>query len=122
MTITRQQVDEAAVKRAGQRFQDRQLSAALQLIHTATPLATLTGSGEWDRYLQLIAGLVEQARAQEAIFAAKLLGHVVNHDEILALKLHHAHWVARAAALAEAMALPQEVLAAAARAKEKLDG
>lgn len=117
MTIDRDRFTEAAK----QHLRERGLSAALHLIHAAVPIEKLTMSDEWNSYLQLIEGLLEQEQQSLEQLQRELSSPTLaNAERIMQLKLQIAGSFARLKTLTEVRDLPRELIGAAATARERL--
>lgn len=120
MPLDRSAYEKIVKERAVEHLQDRVVSAALSLMHEAVPMTALTQSPEWDRYLQLISGEIEKARRNEELLTAKITNPgVVNHDQIMLLKLSLQAWRSRRESFEHALALPKQIIDGAKRAEER---
>lgn len=103
------------LKQQKDKLQDKSLSAALHLKAAAVPLQHLTRSDDWNRYLQMLQGELETARMDESALMKKLSGYVVNVDALMTIKMQLAAAQATCTTLEKIIALPQQIMDAAAR-------
>lgn len=121
MSYSRADYQKMVADTARAKFDDRQLSSALHLIHAAAPLEKLTQSDEWNRYLQLVTGLIAQTQEQERLFTQQLKGALVKHEDLLLVKLNLAAAEARIQALQQVLELPKTILEASERVKGSVE-
>ena len=78
----------------------------------------LTGSSEWDQFLQRVQPLLNEAEAASQEWLARLAGAMTDHDlRIAQMNYHACH--ARWNTLKEVLALPSEIVKARSLADQK---
>ena len=117
MTVDRKRFDETVNKRK----EEHHISEVLHLVHAAVPIEKVTQSPEWNSFLQLIEGLIEnEQRKYETLHKQLVDPNTVNTDKIMLLKQQITASLSRIEAWIEARDLPGKVLTAADKAKRNI--
>ena len=107
--------------RSVKKIDDRGLSATLQLLHAAVPMEKVTQSLEWNSYLELISGLLEEERNKYASFQTRISDPtLVNTDKIMILKIALAQSSAVIETLNYVSDIPKQIMEAAKRKEDKI--
>lgn len=117
-------VDEYRKDKVNGRSQDialerRQLTVLAQAVVAADHL---TGVPMWDQYLSYVAGAMESCAAQIVALRDQIADPmVVDHSEVMRLKILLEGWLQRNNAFAAVLALPKDLLEMGERAQSLLD-
>lgn len=108
-----------SLKRGSEKNIRRENTAAVvQLIKTSVEMEKLTGSNEWNTYLEMVSGLLERATPScEAIKEKLCSGHVVSHEELLSTKMKYIDLLARIETMKQLLEMPKQIIAAAKQEK-----
>ena len=90
------------------------------LERAALEARAVTGDPHWDYYLSVLQGAIEQTETHIAQFREQLCGDVVNHDQIMTLKLALAECQGRLAAWTVARDTPKELMESGDKATDLL--
>lgn len=118
MSFDRQDFENLRKEKASQRLRS---GSTMTLVHAAPPLEKLTTSPEWNKFLELVAGRLEEKQKVQAYHAQQLTHPgLVSHDDLMKVKLQLVMATAAVQELELVMALPQTILTAAAEAAKQL--
>ena len=119
MSFEREEHDELLERRLldGQEQRRPQLERSLM---AGAAMENLTGSADWDFFLNGLAEMIAAARAVVKNCDSTLRGPVVNHDALLSAKLERAEAAGMLTALEYASGLPKQIIERAKQSREAL--
>lgn len=101
-------------KKSSEHRQRENTAAIVQLIKSSVSMQNLTGSMEWNSYLEMVNGFIEKlVPTRDALNKKICSGDVVDHNEILSLKLKYIDVMARIETLEQLSNLPKQIIEAA---------
>ena len=119
MTFEKRDHDELLKRRLREEAEHRRPELERDL-RAGAAMESLTGTPEWDFYLNKIKEIEAEARNMLERCDATLLGPEVNQDALLAAKVARAGAMGAVAALERAAALPKQIVEQAKQSKKAL--